>query len=776
MSYKIYGMKSKIFKYELFVLFVFTIISFIAYYYYDSMPDNYFSIDSSSESTNYLVYLFSTFMATIGNFLGPWIFLPFFLSAFFYTFCYSKRTAAIDIFAPILFILFFFTLSYFFFPEFLGEGSLYLLNNYISKMVIFISLVFSLILILMINFKDVSFPQFRRPSLSNNFLQVKKPNAKFSFQFKEKLKEKYHFLKQKALINKQLLQETKDNFFSLMRKKSAPSPHSPVEKNSAAMGAFFRAPINIVSSKNIEEKEVITPKIPSPPSTHKILLEKKSSVASEYFDTISRFPLQRRVQENKTPEHQYFERIVGLIEDKMAEFNIDGKIVNILKGPVVDTYELELGQGVKVSKIRSISEDLSLALFGAPIRIVYQMKGRSTMGIEVPRSPRQVIFLDEVLESAEFKSNSFKLPIAMGKNAFGEIFITDLTKMPHMLVAGATGAGKSVFINTVLMSLLVKCSPDKLKLILIDPKQLELALYSSLPHLVMPVITDSKMASISLLWAVEEMERRYSILKDFGVRNIEGHNLKVKHAGPEDLGMIHHHFENADDEGYELPYLIIVIDEFADLILTRHGKEVESNVCRLAAKARAAGIHLIVATQRPSVDVITGLIKSNFPTRVSFRVTSSVDSRTILNAIGAENLLGQGDMLFKHGIETTRAHSSYVNEEEIEVFMETLSSFSCNYDSSAIEFIENGGENPSYSKDLQPNSSQGKGEDELYDEAVRIVCEGGSASASMLQRKLRIGYNRAANLIEELETKGVVGPAIGARPREVLISNNSDTL
>jgi S-DNA-T family DNA segregation ATPase FtsK/SpoIIIE len=432
---------------------------------------------------------------------------------------------------------------------------------------------------------------------------------------------------------------------------------------------------------------------------------------------------------------------------------------------------------VKVSKVSNLEKDISLALNGSPIRIVYPMPGRPTLGIEVPRSPRDIIYLDEILRTNEFEETKDRLPIAMGKNAFGEVFITDLAAMPHMLVAGSTGAGKSVFINAMLVSLLVKLSPKEMRLILIDPKQLELALYADLPHLTMPVITDAKRASIALMWAVQEMDRRYSILKELGVRNIVGFNEKVKRATPEQLAKIHQYY---DDENYELPYLVIVVDEFADLMHTKAGKEIETNICRLAAKARASGIHMVLATQRPSVDVITGLIKSNFPTRVSFRVTSNNDSRTILDSAGAEKLLGKGDMLYRANVETIRAHSSYVDEVEVEALMDSLRGMDQEFNEGAMEFLENDGElvsdEYSYGSHISGASGAsgaGNSDDELYDKAVQIVCEHRAASASMLQRRLRVGYNRAANLIEEMEQRGVVGPAQGSKPRSVLISSDN---
>ena len=342
---------------------------------------------------------------------------------------------------------------------------------------------------------------------------------------------------------------------------------------------------------------------------------------------------------------------------------------------MVDTFELELGEGVRVARVTAVAQDLSLTLSGVPLRMIYPMEGKTTVGIEVPRNPRKVVLLHEILNSKNFQKGPQNIPLAMGKNSFGDSYVVDLTKMPHMLVAGATGAGKSVFINTLLVSMLIKVPAEKLKLILIDPKQLELALYRNLPHLAMPVITDPSQAAIALAWVVEEMERRYSILSKLEVRSIDAFNAKIKTVTDEQvlakLSLLYE--DSAQKTHYELPYLVVVIDEFADLVLVKNGKAIENNICRLAAKARACGIHLIIATQRPSVDVITGLIKANFPTRVSFRVTAGQDSRTILNAIGAENLLGKGDMLYKHGIEMRRLHAAYVSDEQISLLVDKVS-------------------------------------------------------------------------------------------------------
>jgi S-DNA-T family DNA segregation ATPase FtsK/SpoIIIE len=528
-------------------------------------------------------------------------------------------------------------------------------------------------------------------------------------------------------------------------------------------------PVVVSDDEYVDESEISTF------ANHK--MPKLDTFNDDKYYNLVRLASHKKASDGKfsQPEDKYFHDIISKIQAKLGEFKIQGQIINVLKGPVVDTFEWELGPGEKVSRLTSTAEDLSLALSGAPIRMVYPMKGRTTVGIEVPRNPRDFIFLDEIISSKDFTNTTHQLPLAMGKDAFGEPVVVDLAAMPHMLVAGSTGAGKSVFINSVLVSLLIKKSPNQMKLILIDPKQLELALYARLPHLLMPVITEAKTAATALLWACQEMERRYSIMSEFGVRNIEGFNHKLKNAAGPTIDKIRKFYEYSTEETYELPYIVIIVDEFADLILTQKGKEIETHICRLAAKARAAGVHLMLATQRPSVDVITGLIKSNFPTRVSFRVTSSTDSRTILNAMGAEKLLGKGDMLYKQGVDTTRIHSAYIEELEIESLTEKLSEMTPSFDPNVMEFLENGGEEEPVTTVTTRGDGDPNGRDDKYDEAVRVVLEHRSASASLLQRRLGVGYNRAANLIEEMEAKGVVGPAQGSKPRKVLMGSESLT-
>lgn len=594
--------------------------------------------------------------------------------------------------------------------------------------------------------------------LMNKTSSIKKPKI---LQHKVDLKKLSPNFK-KILENK--LQSKKD-----IVKKISFKSNSPIQENTLEVEPqreISPKPERTVSEKDNSIEDTSEEKVIIKPARNST----QSPTFFESADLIECISDRSTQTKTKGPDKDYFQAICNTIEGKLNEFNVKGQIINILKGPVVDTFELELGEGIKASKVKGLEDDIGLSLNGIPIRVVYPLKGRSTIGIEVPRNPREFIYLDEVLQAKAFNESNLRLPVAMGKDAFGEVSIVDLAGMPHMLVAGATGAGKSVFINALLVSLIIKKSPKELRLILIDPKQLELALFSTLPHLLLPVITEAPRAAIALLWAVEEMDRRYSILKNMGVKNIEGFNKKLKTAGPHQYAKIHEFYEDADTNGFELPYIVIVIDEFADLILTKSGKEIEINVNRLAAKARAAGIHIVLATQRPSTDVITGVIKANFPTRIAFRVTTGHDSKTILDQHGAQKLLGRGDMLYKHGVDLLRLHSSFVDEAEVEVLVNKLSEIQVEFDEKAMDFLENGGEE--YSDEPSAVSSNdyvsGTSDDPVYQEALQVVIEHGSASASMLQRRLRVGYNRAANIIDELEKNGIVGPAQGSKPRKIL--------
>src|SRR5216117_362522 len=456
------------------------------------------------------------------------------------------------------------------------------------------------------------------------------------------------------------------------------------------------------------------------------------------------------------------------IEEKCLEFDVQGRVTQINPGPVVTTFEFKPEAGIKYSRIIGLTEDLCLALQAESI-LIERIPGKSTIGIEVPNITRQTIALREIVEAQEFVGSSSKLTLAMGRDLHGRIRVTDLASMPHLLIAGSTGTGKSVFINSLMMSILYKASPDEVKMVLVDPKRLELNLYENIPHLIAPVVTDPKIASNVLRNATREMENRLKLLAQRGVRNIDQYNRTFKKEHSLSL------FDNLEETEHKpLPYLIIVIDELADLMMV-DTNNVEESITRLAQMARAVGMHLILATQRPSVDVITGLIKANFPARISFRVASKVDSRTILDANGSESLLGKGDMLYlpAGSARLHRIHGPLVTEDEITSVCDFWrKQAQAKYNEKLLEAPKEEKAAADEEEDVQGNDPSEEVDDELYQDAVRVVCEMGRASTSTLQRRLRIGYGRAARLIDLMEKDGIVGPPDGTKPREVLKNRN----
>ncbi len=436
-----------------------------------------------------------------------------------------------------------------------------------------------------------------------------------------------------------------------------------------------------------------------------------------------------------------------ILEQKLRDFSVAGKVVEICPGPVVTMYEFAPAPGIKINKVASLSDDLALALKTHSVRIVAPIPGKAVIGIELANSVRQGVWLKEILASDVFQKNSGKLLLALGNDIVGQPVVTDLAKMPHLLIAGATGTGKSVGLNAMICSLLYRLGPERLRMLMVDPKRIELSLYDGIPHLIHPVVSEPKEATRALKWAVMEMERRYQLLEEAHARNLDGYNA------------------NAEEK---LPYLLVIIDELADLMMVS-SKEVEAAIARLAQMARAAGIHLLIATQRPSVDVLTGLIKANFPARLSFKVSSKVDSRTILDVMGAERLLGMGDMLFlpPGSSALERIHGAYVSESEI---------------MKVVEFLKAQGEpdyDPTVTEPVPGEGDSGPGgstefDDEKYDEAVEIVTSTGLASISGLQRRMRIGYNRAARMIEQMERDGVVTPTDSMGRRQVIARKYED--
>lgn len=453
-----------------------------------------------------------------------------------------------------------------------------------------------------------------------------------------------------------------------------------------------------------------------------------------------------------------------LLEKKLADFGVEGKVVEIHPGPVITMYELEPAPGVKINRITNLADDLALALKAQGVRIVAPIPGKSVIGIEIPNQVRASVHLSDVLDNEEFRESKHRLALGLGKDIVGVPVLADLAQMPHLLIAGTTGSGKSVSLNAMICSILFRSTPDDVKFIMIDPKRLELSSYEGIPHLLHPVVVNPKKASQTLKWAVDEMERRYKVISEMGVKSIERYNRllekreKTKGREAGDIPPRKDYDETAIVHE-KLPYIIIVIDELADLMMVAQ-RNVEESLARLAQMARAAGIHLILATQRPSVDVITGIIKANFPIRMSFQVSSKVDSRTILDHLGAEKLLGSGDMLYlpPGTSKIMRIHGAFVSDKEIERITGFIrKQGSPRYDESISHF----------SAELREGKTEGEF-DERYDEAVELVTDLGQASISLVQRYLKVGYNRAARMIERMEAEGVVGPSDGVKPRKVL--------
>lgn len=798
-------MEKKILRVQLYSLFIITTLNLIYFYYRDNLPDNYYEISYQNQSINFFTYYFFSVLANFGYWCGIWVTVSFITFALLHSFVLTKKNDLKNQIVIATLMPLTLGLCYLLLPETLGDGLYFLVKENMGTLwvvgsVLFFGLSFYYLVaeksfFKMCKFFWVGMNDLVRTVQEADYSSLKKFDfKKMGEEMKIKFSQFVNRIKPEAEVAAAVAVPTKLKITESPKyaesKRAKPEPKieeilDEVEEvevsDDEEEDEDFEDDSEMFNDSQIDELEE-TEEV-SEDETEEVMIpvespyqrKKKEDVFFDSDELISCIAPKNQTNHMHDPEEQYFVTIARAIEDKLKEFNITAHVINVLKGPVVDTFELELGAGVKVAGITNRTDDLSLALKGAPVRIVYPMKGKSTIGIEVPRNPRDLIYLDEVLKAQAFKDSSYRLPIAMGKDAYGDAAIIDLASTPHFLVAGTTGAGKSVFINTLLVSLIIKLSPRKLRLIMIDPKQLELALYATLPHLVMPVITDSSIASVALLWAIDEMERRYSLLKDFAVKNIEGFNKKVKTSGHELLCKINRYYEDADAMDFEMPYIVIVVDEFADLVLSKSGKAIENSISRLAAKARASGIHIVLATQRPSTDVITGVIKANFPTRVAFRVTTNMDSRVILDTMGAEKLLGRGDMLFKQGIEMLRMHSAYVDEEEIEALVKKLGTLPSQFDQGALEFIENNGADDLEIDAMAADHEGSALKDDKYDEAVKTVALHRVASASFLQRRLGVGYNRAANLIEEMERHGVVGPAQGSKPRKVLVPPPSDS-
>jgi S-DNA-T family DNA segregation ATPase FtsK/SpoIIIE len=506
----------------------------------------------------------------------------------------------------------------------------------------------------------------------------------------------------------------------------------------------------------------------------------RSAQSDEPYETPSTKLLQQasRASKARSVSDEVLQENARELEGVLQDFGVKGEITNVRPGPVVTLYELEPAPGTKSSRVIGLADDIARSMSAVAARVAV-VPGRNAIGIELPNDRREIVMLREMIESADFQEADLKLALALGKNIGGEPIIVDLSRMPHLLIAGTTGSGKSVGINTMILSLLYRLSPEQCKFIMIDPKMLELSVYDGIPHLLAPVVTDPKKAVVALKWTVREMEERYKRMSKLGVRDIKGYNSRILHAeakGEVLTRTVQTGFDRAtgraiyeqEEMDYDtMPYIVVIVDEMADLMMVA-GKDIEAAVQRLAQMARAAGIHLITATQRPSVDVITGTIKANFPTRVSFQVTSKIDSRTILGEQGAEQLLGQGDMLYMAGGgRIMRVHGPFVADEEVEKVVRHLKKQGTPaYLEAVTEEEDEAGE------EGEAGEEYGDSGNELYDQAVAIVLRDRKASTSYIQRRLGIGYNRAASLVERMEKEGLIGAANHAGKREILVGND----
>ena len=543
-------------------------------------------------------------------------------------------------------------------------------------------------------------------------------------------------------------------------KQYRPDIPEPVEKNSAAKEEELKKtqPRSMPPAEIMTSAPQQTSSQSEEPKFEGVIGSKIQREGEYAFPSIDflRRPQKEAVKSDNLEENS------RILEETLAEFGIEVKVVEVEQGPVITRYELLPAPGVKVNSIAALSDDIALSLKAASVRFIIPIPGKSAIGVEVPNSITSVVYLRELIESNPFRSKKFVLPLALGKDTSGKPLVADLTAMPHILIAGTTGSGKTVCVNSIIAGLLYACSPADLKFVMVDPKMVELAVYNKIPHMLTPVVTDIKKAAHTLNWVVNEMENRYKLFAACGVRNIQSFNSRP--LSEEVLNQTAA-VQSENVVPARLPYIVVVIDELADLMMVAQDK-VEGAITRLAQLSRAVGIHLVLATQRPSVDVITGVIKANFPARISFKVASKIDSRTVLDTNGADKLIGKGDMLFMQpgDAKPIRGQAAFVLDDEI---------------NNVVKFISNQAK-PEYHPEIQvlQDGKNGAGgfleKDELFDEAVAIVLETGQASTSNLQRRLRLGYTRAARIIDQMEAQGIVGPQQGAKPRDILIDREAN--
>ena len=745
-----------------FFLLAFSLYIFISLVSYDSSDSGFFSKNSSEIINN----LGGPLGATVSDFLftlfgyGSYLFLligsVWAIQTLFYEDKYpSNIKTAIRFFSSIFLLICFCSVGYFYFLEnfsgFIGKEIFLSISSIFGDIG---SLIFLIILII---------PTL---SLSFNFSWLN-----FIDQIGKILIILVNFLSNIVLKIYELLKRSLFDIFS-KSKKIIVSLQGNLDKKIKSKPEISKEPQ--IKEKKVEKPQTDPKQVDLPIKNDSNLKEVPKEILDDIVDVKkdkavmpSTELLDRALDDGSSLTERELNQIAELLEDKLEEFGIEATVESVLPGPVVTRFEIQPAPGTKASKITNIAQDIARSLSVSSVRVVEVIEGKSFVGIEIPNNNRKMVRLTEILSSKAFKSSPSNLSVALGQDISGNPIVVDLAKMPHMLVAGTTGSGKSVGLNAMLLSLLFKSDPEEVRLILVDPKMLELAVYDGIPHLLTPVITDMTDASNGLRWCVAEMDRRYKLMSMMGVRNLAGFNKKIQDAdknGKQILNPL-----NEDEEEYleTLPSIVVVVDEFADMMMLV-GKKVEHLIARIAQKARAAGIHLVLATQRPSVDVITGLIKANIPTRIAFQVSTKIDSRTILDQGGAEQLLGYGDMLYlPPGVGVpVRVHGAFVGDDEVHrVVNDWKSRAEPNYVDEIISSNQDTGPIPGWTG-IESSSDE---QDELYDEAVNFVIESRRASISAVQRKLRIGYNRAARLIETMEEAGLVSEMSSNGSREVLV-------
>ena len=745
-----------------FFLLAFSLYIFISLVSYDSSDSGFFSKNSSEIINNLggpLGATVSDFLFTLfgyGSYLCLLIGSVWAIQTLFYEDKYpSNIKTAIRFFSSIFLLICFCSVGYFYFLEnfsgFIGKEIFLSISSIFGDIG---SLIFLIILII---------PTL---SLSFNFSWLN-----FVDQIGKILIILVNFLSNIVLKIYELLKRSLFDIFS-KSKKIIVSLQGNLDKKIKSKPEISKEPQ--IKEKKVEKPQTDPKQVDLPIKNDSNLKEVPKEILDDIVDVKkdkavmpSTELLDRALDDGSSLTERELNQIAELLEDKLEEFGIEATVESVLPGPVVTRFEIQPAPGTKASKITNIAQDIARSLSVSSVRVVEVIEGKSFVGIEIPNNNRKMVRLTEILSSKAFKSSPSNLSVALGQDISGNPIVVDLAKMPHMLVAGTTGSGKSVGLNAMLLSLLFKSDPEEVRLILVDPKMLELAVYDGIPHLLTPVITDMTDASNGLRWCVAEMDRRYKLMSMMGVRNLAGFNKKIQDAdknGKQILNPL-----NEDEEEYleTLPSIVVVVDEFADMMMLV-GKKVEHLIARIAQKARAAGIHLVLATQRPSVDVITGLIKANIPTRIAFQVSTKIDSRTILDQGGAEQLLGYGDMLYlPPGVGVpVRVHGAFVGDDEVHrVVNDWKSRAEPNYVDEIISSNQDTGPIPGWTG-IESSSDE---QDELYDEAVNFVIESRRASISAVQRKLRIGYNRAARLIETMEEAGLVSEMSSNGSREVLV-------